>query len=98
MGWGSIVNAKMYFSRQSFESKEALEQEIKAKEDWLEKQKQLLLLLVSGKTIVPEDEEPIYYIANKYDELMEGILEDQSEIARLYIWLDNFENTEKDEY
>ena len=29
MGWGSIVNAKMYFSRQSFDSKEALEQEIK---------------------------------------------------------------------
>lgn len=100
MGWGTNVPVNLYFSRQKFETKDDLEIEIKSREDWLQKQKELLLLLLSSKHVIPEDwkNDPLYYIADKYNEIIEDITDTITDITRLHLWLDNFEKSQCDEY
>lgn len=100
MGYGTYVNVELYFSRQQFNSKDEVEEKIQECNTAISNAKDKILLMQSGSQIIPEEwkDEPISWIKNMYDDLLEEIEENIIERYRLQVLLDNFSNQEFDGY
>lgn len=92
MGWGTSFNTDIYLSRQIFHSKYELEDRIEQNKKWIENSIQKLKMYASAnpKDIVDPEwkQEPINWLSNQIDDIMEGIEEFSYENYRLELYLD----------
>lgn len=92
MGWGTSFKTDIYLSRQIFHNKYELEQKIEENEKWINdlKQKLKMFAVANPKDIVDPEwkEEPINWLSNQIDNIMEGIEESSYENYRLELYLD----------
>jgi hypothetical protein len=92
MGWGTSFKTEIYLSRQIFSSKYELEEKIEENKKWISNSIEKLKMFAAAnpKDIVDPEwkEEPINWLSNQIDNLMEGIEEFSFENYRLEMYLD----------
>lgn len=92
MGWGTSFKTDIYLSRIIFNNKIELEDKIKENKEYISKLIQKLKMFASAnpKDIIDLEwkEEPINWISNQIDNLMESIEEFSYENYRLELYLD----------
>lgn len=96
MGYGTYVKAGLYFSRQNYDSIEEVEDKIQEYDNCINDIKSKILLMQSSNQIIPQNwkNEPITWIKNMYDDLLEDLEDRIVTKYRLQLLLDNF-NTKK---
>jgi len=92
MGWGTSFKTDIYLSRQIFNSKYELEEKIEGNKQFLNNSIQKLKMFAAAnpKDIVDPEwkEEPINWLSNQIDNLMESIEEMLYENHRLELYLE----------
>lgn len=101
MSFGTRINAKIYISRTTFESKKELEDYIKSQNNYLLFLKDRLFLLSSlNPSLIPDDYagDRSAYFHDEITYTIDGIIEISKKIQLYEIWLDNFDSSEIDGY
>lgn len=87
MSWGIIFNTNVRINRLYIKNEKELDEKIKETENlikslWSDIDK---LVVANPKDITPNDEEPLFYLSNKVEELKETIEEKTILLGKLYI-------------
>lgn len=100
MGWGTSFKTEVYLSRKTFDNKYQVEQEIEEMKEWIQDSKaQLYMLAIANpKDLIPSDwtEEPVRFIKNEVDRLMESIDENLIDLYKLELLLENYQEPAKE--
>lgn len=92
MGWGTSFKADIYLSRQIFSSKWEVEDKIEENKKWISNNISKLKMFAAANPrdiVDPEwKEEPINWLNNQIDDIMESINESSFENYRLEMYLD----------
>ena len=88
MGWGITLNTDIYYSKVGYKSKQDVSKRIKEIDESLADIKARILqyaFMTEPKKFIPNDSEPLYYIENEINELLDEYNELCFEQSRLYI-------------
>lgn len=92
MGYGTAFNVEIYLSRQIFNSKYELEQKIEENKKWISNNISKLKMFAAANPrdiVDPEwKEEPVNWLNNQIDDIIESIEEFSFENYRLEMYLD----------
>ena len=90
MGWGTNFKANVYLSRQIYQNKESVEDEINESELRISRYKEHLLILTSGNPrdlLQEEDKDLVYEIQNRITDIVNTICEEQENKTLLTLFL-----------
>jgi hypothetical protein len=101
MGWGIYFNTQVYLSRMSFSDIDDVNRKIEENNRSIKDLSCQIKMMGSAnpKDIIPDEwkEEPIRWISNEIDSLLELIGDFERENARLYLYVDYLESDNKDD-
>lgn len=96
MGWGMNLYTDIYYSKLSFSSKYDVEDAIEMHDDAIkrsEKELTSLALITEPKKFCDEESDPIYYLQNRVEELVEIIKDNTIMKYKLELLLDTWDIT-----
>lgn len=90
MGWGTYFEAEIYLNRQIFQSESEIKNEIEELTEDVQKSREALLILVASnyKDIREEDEDPVWGLRNRVQEVIDDITFNTLAIYRLRLYLE----------
>lgn len=100
MGWETNLFCNLTFNRQTFNSKESVQDRIDELEEEVMAAKAAiknLILMTEPKKFCPDDREPLHWLAEEYNECMEVIIDNTIEIYKLLVLLDNWDHCHNEE-
>lgn len=90
MGWGTHFKAEIYLNRQIFRSEGEIKNEIEELTEEIQKSREALMILVASsyKDIREEDEDPVWGLRNRVQEIIDDITTNNLSIYRLRLYLE----------
>lgn len=94
MGWGTDFKTNVYLNRQIFKNKQEVEDAIKEKEEQIQTDTELLLMIAMAnpKDLVEEDEDVLYSTRNRATDHLNNIVLTQRELTLLCLYIDAIED------
>lgn len=95
MGWSTELFCNISFLRETFNSKEAVQERIEETERYLQIAKDQMrnfVMMTEPRKFCPENYDPLIWINNEYEDLMDSIEEYSIELYKLRMLLSNWDN------
>lgn len=90
MSYGTDFKADVYLNRQIFKNRNEVDEAIKEKEEQVQTDRELLLMIAMAnpKDLAEEGEDVLYATRNRVNDLIDDIISEQRELILLYLYLE----------